>query len=80
MVSGQCRGVDLSVFFPTDGSGVIAAQQVCEECPVCSECLAFALQNRICHGVWGGTSERQRKRLLRMEMEGSGVIHKFLES
>ncbi|HWW54027.1 MAG TPA: WhiB family transcriptional regulator [Acidimicrobiales bacterium] len=38
---------------------------MCIECPVKGRCLEYALRNRIDHGVWGGTSERERRRILR---------------
>jgi WhiB family redox-sensing transcriptional regulator len=41
------------------------AKQVCEGCPVQEECLEYALEHRIDHGVWGGASERQRRRILK---------------
>ncbi len=61
----KCADTDPNVFFPSDGAGVIAAQRICRECPVSEPCREYALANNITHGVWGGTSERQRRRILR---------------
>ena len=61
----RCNGIDPNVFFPNDGAGVIVAQKVCADCPVADACREYALANNITHGVWGGTSERQRRRILR---------------
>ena len=61
----KCRDMDPVIFFPNDGVGVQAAQRICAECPVKVTCLEHALADRICHGVWGGTSERERRRMLR---------------
>lgn len=65
MASGKCRDLDPAIFFPNDGIGVQAAQRICAECPVRTPCLEYALANHVDHGVWGGTSERERRRLLR---------------
>lgn len=65
MAEGNCRNAPPAVFFPSDGVGVEAAKQLCVTCPVKSPCLEYALRNRIDHGVWGGTSERERRRILR---------------
>jgi WhiB family transcriptional regulator, redox-sensing transcriptional regulator len=65
MAEGKCKEMAPSVFFPSDGLGVLAAQRICAECPVAAACLEYALDNRIDHGVWGGKSERERRRLLR---------------
>jgi WhiB family transcriptional regulator, redox-sensing transcriptional regulator len=65
MAQGKCNDVPPSTFFPSDGVGVDAARRICEECPVRAPCLEYALVNRIDHGVWGGTSERERRRILR---------------
>lgn len=65
MRRGRCRDMDPTVFFPNDGVGVQAAQRICAECTVQAECLEYALVNRVDHGVWGGASERERRRLLR---------------
>ena len=65
MANGNCQVEPPSTFFPSDGVGVIVAQQICADCAVKERCLEYALANRIEHGVWGGTSERQRRRILR---------------
>ena len=65
MARGRCRGMNPAVFFPTDGAGFEAARRVCLECPVRAECLEYALDNHIDQGAWGGTSERERRRILR---------------
>jgi WhiB family redox-sensing transcriptional regulator len=65
MVRGKCRDMDPAVFFPNDGIGVQTAQRICVECPVKVACLEYALANRVDHGVWGGASERERRRVLR---------------
>ena len=65
MSTGNCRNEPPSTFFPSDGTGVEVAKRICATCPVVEACLEYALDNRIDHGVWGGTSERQRRRLLK---------------
>ncbi|MFZ4584692.1 MAG: WhiB family transcriptional regulator [Acidimicrobiia bacterium] len=65
MLEARCRATDPSNFFPSDGVGVEVAKRVCAECPVRNDCLEYALQYRIDHGVWGGASERERRRILR---------------
>ncbi len=65
MAEGNCRDVHPSVFFPSDGVGVDVAREVCATCPMKAPCLEYALRSRIDHGVWGGTSERERRRILR---------------
>ena len=65
MASGMCADKPPSLFFPSDGVGVEVAKRLCATCPVKSQCLDYALDNRIDHGVWGGTSERERRRILR---------------
>jgi len=65
MARGNCAEKPPSVFFPSDGVGVEVAKRVCADCPVKNQCLEYALDNRIDHGVWGGTSERERRRILK---------------
>lgn len=65
MAYGSCADGDPSLFFPSDGVGVEVARRVCADCPVKEPCLEYALRNRIDHGVWGGASERERRRILK---------------
>ncbi len=65
MAQGKCKDMHPSTFFPSDGVGVEIARRICIDCPVRSQCLEYALIYRIDHGVWGGTSERERRRILR---------------
>ena len=65
MREGHCRTTPPATFFPSDGVGVDVARRICAACPVKAECLEYALENRIEHGVWGGCSERERRRILR---------------
>lgn len=65
MALGLCRMYAPSTFFPSDGVGVDKARKICAACPVQSECLEHALEHRIEHGVWGGCSERERRRILK---------------
>jgi WhiB family redox-sensing transcriptional regulator len=65
MAVGNCRYEPPTTFFPSDGVGVEVAKKICGTCPAQEACLEYALENRIDHGVWGGTSERQRRRLLK---------------
>ena len=65
MIKGNCRNYPPAVFFPSDGVGVDRARRICATCQVAEECLEYALVNRIEHGVWGGCSERERRRILK---------------
>ena len=65
MAHGNCNNHPPSVFFPSDGVGVEAAKKICASCPVTDPGLEQALEQRVDHGVWGGASERQRRRILK---------------
>lgn len=65
MARGKCREMPPAMFFPSDGVGVDVARRICVDCEVKSPCLEYALANRIDHGVWGGASERERRRIAR---------------
>jgi len=66
MAEGNCRNYPPAVFFPSDGVGVDRARKICNnECPVAEQCLEYALEQRIEHGVWGGCSVRERRRILK---------------
>lgn len=65
MQDGNCRNYPPSTFFPSDGVGVDIARKLCESCPVKQPCLEYALTERVDHGVWGGCSDRERRRILK---------------
>jgi WhiB family transcriptional regulator, redox-sensing transcriptional regulator len=76
MARGSCVEEHPSFFFPSDGVGVMRARKVCVNCQVRIDCLEYALENRIEHGVWGGASERERRRILkrrRIEVEAASA-------
>lgn len=72
-----CRGLGLNesrtMFFPARGESVEDARAICDGCPVSAECLDFALEHH-CIGVWGGTTERQRRILRRGRTNARQVL------
>jgi WhiB family redox-sensing transcriptional regulator len=62
--AARCRTADAEGLFVT-GARQREARRFCRSCPVRTECLAHALDHRIEFGVWGGTTERERRALLR---------------
>lgn len=62
---GACRGLEPSIFYPDDDDEAIEAKGICGECGVRVACLEYALQVREKAGVWGGATERERRRMIR---------------
>jgi len=67
-----CATADPELFFPISYSGpavsqVMRAKAVCARCPIQQECLRYALDAGPIQGVWGGTTEEERRRLVRRE-------------
>lgn len=60
-----CAQADPEAFFPEKGRSTRAAKAVCARCPVRRPCLEYALGHGERFGIWGGLSERQRRRLER---------------
>jgi WhiB family redox-sensing transcriptional regulator len=65
MDQAACTGMYSEVFFPERGQSTVPAKRVCAACPVRQPCLDFALAINERHGIWGGTSERERRLLRR---------------
>lgn len=61
----NCLGVDPDLFFPERGASTREAKSVCSGCEVKADCLEYALSNGEKFGIWGGLSERERRRLRR---------------
>ena len=61
----NCRGADPDLFFPERGASTRTAKGICRECSVRAECLEFAIVSSERFGIWGGLSERERRRIRR---------------
>lgn len=70
----NCLGVDPDLFFPERGASTREAKEVCKGCIVRGECLEYALANGEKFGIWGGLSERERRRLRRQRAQDSRRI------
>jgi WhiB family redox-sensing transcriptional regulator len=60
-----CLGLDPQVFYPTTDEEADDARRICDACAVKSECLEYALARREKDGIWGGATERDRRRIIR---------------
>ncbi len=65
----NCLGVDPDLFFPERGASTREAKSVCRACEVQADCLEYALEAGEKFGIWGGMSERERRRLRRMRSQ-----------
>jgi len=61
----NCMGVDPDLFFPERGASTREAKEVCRGCVVREDCLEYALSNSEKFGIWGGLSERERRKIRR---------------
>jgi WhiB family transcriptional regulator, redox-sensing transcriptional regulator len=73
--SGACAAADPELFFPLSAKAawtpqVAQAKEICAGCPVRPECLDFALVHRDVQGIWGGTTEQERKARRRVLTRG----------
>ena len=62
-----CAQTDPEAFFPEKGGSTREAKRVCGSCDVGVDCLEYALSNDERFGIWGGLSERERRRLKRAQ-------------
>jgi WhiB family redox-sensing transcriptional regulator len=65
-----CRGADPDLFFPISATAAAApqvarAKAICAGCPVRPACLGFAMANRDLSGIWGGTTDEERRKTRR---------------
>jgi WhiB family redox-sensing transcriptional regulator len=58
-----CAQTDPEAFFPEKGGSTREAKRICQGCEVRAECLEYALANDERFGIWGGLSERERRKL-----------------
>ena len=60
-----CRGIDPEIFYPPTEEEAEVAKSVCAQCSVQPSCLEHALGSRERDGVWGGATEKERRRIIR---------------
>jgi len=74
MDRAACTGLDPDLFHPISlaAAAYEDARKVCASCPVAEHCLDYALAHRIDHGVWGGHTAPERRRLRRTEAANHG--------
>ena len=69
--NAACRGIDPDVFYPADDDPADDAKAICHVCPVRTPCLEWALSTREKEGVWGGATERERRRIIRQRRKSA---------
>lgn len=69
-----CAETSPDAFFVDKGGSVAPAKRVCAACPVRAACLEYALETRQEFGVWGGTTERQRRVILAARDREAGIV------
>lgn len=70
-----CRGLDPELFHPGPGESPAPARAVCGTCPVRVECGQWALFHRVQHhGIWGGLTERDRRRIRRAHRKTAATV------
>jgi WhiB family redox-sensing transcriptional regulator len=67
-----CAQTDPEAFFPEKGGSTREAKRICSGCEVRAECLEYALAHDERFGIWGGLSERERRRLRRANQDPEG--------
>jgi WhiB family redox-sensing transcriptional regulator len=68
MAQGVCqnRDDDGKIFFPDPGNNAFAAKRMCARCPVRERCLDWSIETRQMYGVWGGVSEKKRRKMMHL--------------
>lgn len=70
---GACRGLDPEIFYPAAEEEADEAKRICAACVVRDQCLEFALSSREADGVWGGATEKERRRILRQRRKSAAA-------
>lgn len=66
-----CQGLDPSIFYPGSDEEADEAKAICAACEVRETCLEYALSNRERDGVWGGCTEKERRRIVRQRRKSA---------
>jgi len=69
--SAACRGVDPDIFYPASEEEADVAKSVCAQCGARQACLEYALVHRERDGIWGGMTEKDRRRIIRQRRKSA---------
>ena len=72
-LDSACLLEPTDLFFPDRGQSAQPAKIICSTCPVKVPCLAYAIENRMWEGIWGGTNEKERRPLIQQFEAGVAV-------
>ena len=70
-----CAETDPDAFYPEQGESTRAAKKICRRCELQDACLEWALENSERFGVWGGTSERERRAMSQPHASRKPINH-----
>ena len=75
----NCSGTDPEAFFPVGKGGTLKTQsntpkKICQRCSVRAECLAYAIEEKLYDGVWGGLDEDERRAMRREQIEAAASV------
>jgi WhiB family redox-sensing transcriptional regulator len=70
----SCSRFDPDLFFSPGAIEHKVAKRICRDCPVRADCLAYAMETPVDHGIWGGYTERERRRF-RRQADGNWRAH-----
>ncbi len=71
MEQASCRGANPDTFYPVSEDLAGPALKICASCPVREACLEYAIVARETEGVWGGTTEKERRRIIRLRRKSA---------
>jgi WhiB family redox-sensing transcriptional regulator len=70
--SAECLGADPETFFVERGGSSAEAKAICRGCPVEEQCFEYAIENNETHGIWGGRSQSELRKIRRQRRMASG--------
>ncbi|WP_200926847.1 WhiB family transcriptional regulator [Sphaerimonospora mesophila] len=66
--------MDPGLFYPEQGGSCRPAKRICASCPVRGDCFAYSMARGEIYGIWGGTTEDERRRLRRQARWRGGAV------